>query len=150
MPKSTNRTEDTDSDESVLTISPEQVCFIIVKAREFDAKDEVTEPDPGSNPSDDRDVAVLEDHRDDPVVQELRSFINSMSEDEQIDLVALTWLGRDDYTASDWPAVREEASRAHNKRTAEYLLGTPLLGDFLEEGLSMLGYSCEEFEMGRL
>jgi len=150
VPKSTNRTEDTDSDESVLTISPEQVCFIIVKAREFDAKDEVTEPDPGSNPSDDRDVAVLEDHRDDPVVQELRSFINSMSEDEQIDLVALTWLGRDDYTASDWPAVREEASRAHNKRTAEYLLGTPLLGDFLEEGLSMLGYSCEEFEMGRL
>jgi hypothetical protein len=150
VPKSTNRTEETDSDESVLTISPEQVCFIIVKAREFDAKDEVTEPDPGSNPSDDRDVAVLEDHRDDPVVQELRSFINSMSEDEQIDLVALTWLGRDDYTASDWPAVREEASRAHNKRTAEYLLGTPLLGDFLEEGLSMLGYSCEEFEMGRL
>jgi len=25
-----------------------------------------------------------------------------------------------------------------------------MLGDFLEEGLSMLGYSCEEFEVGRL
>jgi hypothetical protein len=59
-------------------------------------------------------------------------------------------LGRDDYTVSDWPAVREEAARAHNDRTALYLLGTPLLGDFLEEGLSMLGYSCEEFEIGRL
>lgn len=73
-----------------------------------------------------------------------------MSEDEQIDLVALTWLGRDDNSADDWPAVREEAALAHNDRTAEYLVGTPLSGDFLEEGLSMLGYSCEEFEIERL
>jgi hypothetical protein len=64
--------------------------------------------------------------------------------------LTLAWLGRDDYSANDWPAVREEAARAHNERTAEYLLGMPLLGDFLEEGLSMLGYSCEEFEIGRL
>ena len=139
-----------DEDESVLTISPEKACFIIVKAKEFDAKDEMTEPDPGSNPSDDKDAAVLEEHEDDPVVEELTSLINSLSEDEQIDLVALTWLGRDDYSASDWPEVRKEADRAHNRRTAEYLLGMPLLGDFLEEGLSMLGYSCEEFEINRL
>lgn len=39
--------------EPTLTISPEKVCFIIIKAKEFDAKDEVTEDDPGSNPSDD-------------------------------------------------------------------------------------------------
>ena len=136
--------------EPTLTISPEKVCFIIIKAKEFDAKDEVTEPDPGSNPSDDKDAAVLEDHEDDPVVEELTSFINCLSEDEQINLVALAWLGRDDYSASDWSTVRDEAARAHNERTANYLLGTPLVGDFLEEGLSMLGYSCEEFEIGRL
>jgi hypothetical protein len=134
----------------VLTISPEKVCFIIIKARAFDAKDEVSEPDPGSNPADDREMAVLEDHEDDPVLEELTSLINSLSEDEQIDLVALAWLGREDYSADDWAAVREEAARAHNERTAGYLLGTPLLGDFLEEGLSMLGYSCEEFEINRL
>ena len=137
-------------DAATLTISPEKVCFIIIKAKEFDAKDEVTEPDPGSNPSDDKDTAVLEDHEDDPVVEELTSLINSLSEDEQIDLVALAWLGRDDYSATDWLTVREEAASAHNERTAAYLLGTPLLGDFLEEGLSMLGYSCQEFEMERL
>ena len=139
-----------DEDAATLTISPEKVCFIIMKAREFDAKDEVSEPDPGSNPSDDRDAAVLEDHSDDPAVEELTSLINSLSDDEQIDLVALTWLGRDDYGASDWPTVRKEAARAHTERTADYLLGTPLLGDFLEEGLSLLGRSCEEFEIGRL
>jgi hypothetical protein len=137
-------------DEAALTISPEKVCFIIVKAREFDAKDEVTEPDPGSNPSDDKDVSVLEDHSDDPVLEELTSLIDSLSEDEQIDLVTLMWLGRNDYAASDWSVVREEASRAHNARTAEYLIGTPLVADFLEEGLSKLGYSCEEFEINRL
>jgi hypothetical protein len=137
--KSSQTEISTGEDAVTLTISPEKVCFIIIKAKEFDAKDEVTEPDSGSNPSDDKDVAVLEDHADDPVVEELTSLINSLSEDEQIDLVALTWLGRDDYTASDWAAVREEAARAHNERTAEYLLGTPLVGDFLQEGLSMLG-----------
>jgi hypothetical protein len=138
------------AEEPTLTIPPEKVCFIIIKAREFDAKDEVTEPDPGSNPSDDKDAAVLEDHEDDPVVEELTSLINSLSVDEQIDLVALAWLGRDDYSASDWSTVRGEVARALNERTASYLLGTPLLGDFLEEGLSMLGYSCAEFETERL
>jgi hypothetical protein len=136
--------------EFALTISPEKVCFVIMKARQFDAKDAVSEPDPGSNPSDDMDVGVLEDHADDPVVEELTSLIDSLSEDEQIDLVALAWLGRDDYSAGDWPAVREEAAGAHNKHTARYLLGMPVLGDFLEEGLSMLGFSCEEFEIDRL
>ncbi len=148
------KVRDTDNvggeDGDALTISPEKVCFIIVKAREFDAKDEVTDPDSGSNPTDDGDIGVLEDHGDDPVEEELTSLIRSLSEDEQIDLVALAWLGRDDYSAADWPTVRADAARAHNRRTAEYLLGTPLLGDFLEEGLSMLGYSCGEFEAGRL
>src|SRR5579883_524025 len=88
-----------EEEEVSLSISREKICFIIVKAREFDAKDQVTEPEPGSNPSDDMDVAVLEDHEDDPVVEELTAFIDSLSEDEQIDLVALTWLGRDDYSA---------------------------------------------------
>ena len=151
MTKRTGRTQIAPDDPAaVLTISPEKVFFVIVKAREFDAKDEVTEPNPGSNPSDDRDIAVLEDHANDPVVEELTSFINSLSEDEQIDLVALAWLGRDDFSAEDWIEVRAEAARAHNERTASYLLGMPLLGDFLEEGLSLLDYHCEEFEINRL
>ena len=139
-----------DGDADVLTISPEKVFFVIVKAREFDAKDPVTDPNDGSNPTDDGEIAVLEDHRDDPIVQEIIAFINAMSVDEQVDLVALAWIGRDDYTAADWASVREEAAAAHNKRTATYLLGMPQLGDFLEEGLSLLGYSIEEFETGRL
>jgi hypothetical protein len=133
-----------------LSISPEKVCFIIVKAREFDVKDVVTDPDPGSNASDDAMRSVLEDHRDDPTLQELTSFINALSEDEQVDLVALTWLGRGDAELSDWDQLRAEAGRLHNARTAAYLLGKPIIADHLEEALSQFGRSCEDFEMGHL
>jgi hypothetical protein len=133
-----------------LEISPESVCFVIIKAREFDVKDGVSELDPGSNPTDDKMAAVLEDHKDDPVAQELASFIGAMSVDKQIDLVALAWLGRGDFSVDDWSSVRNEAAQAHNENTAAYLLGIPMLGDFLEEGLAMLGYSCEPFEINRL
>ena len=151
MARRSKDNEPTGADETAeIAISPEKVCFVIVKAREFDAKDPVTEPDPGSNPTDDGDVAVLEDPPDDPVLEELTAFINALTEDEQVDLVALAWLGRDDYSAEDWDEVRVEAADAHNARTAEYLLGMPLLGDFLEEGLAQLGHSCEEFELDRL
>jgi uncharacterized protein DUF3775 len=79
-----------------LSISAEKVCFIVVKAREFDVKDVLTDEDDGSNAADDGMMEVLEDHPDDPVVQELPSFIAVMNEDEQIDLVTLAWLGRGD------------------------------------------------------
>ncbi len=80
--------------------------------------------------------------------QELRGFIGALTLDEQVDLVTLTWLGRGDGTVEEWDQLRAEALGAHNNRTASYLLGTPLLADFLEEGLSQLGLACDEFEMG--
>ena len=54
-----------------LSISPEKVCFIVVKAREFDAKDMVTMPDEASNATDDAMMSVLEDHV--PTIPLLRS-----------------------------------------------------------------------------
>ena len=71
-----------DEDVIALEIPIKKVCFIIIKAREFDVKDAVTEPDPGSNPSDDKMTAVLEAHADDPVVEELTSLISDLNEDE--------------------------------------------------------------------
>ena len=129
-----------------LAISSEKVAAIIAKARQFDVKDVVTDPDPASNASDDAMLSVLEDHSDDPVRTELTAIIRGLNEDEQIDLVALAWLGRGDGDIGDWADLRTEAARAHNKRTARYLLGMPLLGDHLEEGLAQFGHSLEEFE----
>lgn len=136
--------------DPTLTVSSESVCFIIVKAREFDAQDVVTDPDSGSNASDDKMTSVLEAHSDDLTQKELVAFINALSDEEQTDLVALLWLGRGDGTVEDWDDLRDEAQRQHNERTAAYLLGEPLLSDHLEEGLSQFGLSCEDFEIDRL
>jgi hypothetical protein len=129
-----------------LSISTDKVCFVIVKAREFDVKDTATITDDASNASDDGMVEVLEDRGDDPVVWELAGFIGAMTEDEQIDLVTLTWLGRGDGGLQDWNELRAEAARAHNRHTVLYLLRTPLLPDYLEEGLAAFGRSCKDFE----
>jgi len=134
----------------MLQIDPQKVCYLIIKAREFDAKVEVVEPDPGSNPSDEDMRGVLEDYPDDPVDAEIRSLVENLNEDEQIDLVALLWLGRTDRAAEEWGALREEAAAAHSDHTADYLLGTPLLSDYLNEGLSRLGYDCRELESEHL
>ena len=66
----------------MLSIAPERVCFLIVKAREFDAKMEPEIPDPGDNPTDDADREILFDYPDDPTVEEIRGFLESLNEDE--------------------------------------------------------------------
>ncbi|MFO1109109.1 MAG: DUF3775 domain-containing protein [Bradyrhizobium sp.] len=129
-----------------LVISPEKVAAILSKARQFDVKDVVTDPDSASNASDDAMLSVLEDHASDPARSELAAMIRGLNEDEQIDLVALVWLGRGDGDIGDWEEIRSEADRAHNKRTAQYLIGIPLLSDYLEEALAQFGHSAEEFE----
>ena len=139
-----------DDGGGVLNISPEKVCYIIIKAREFDVKVPPADLDTGDNPTDDKNVEILEDYADDPTFQELVSALELLNEDESIELLALMWLGREDYTAEDWPEMLEEARNAHDEKLVAYLVGTPLLGDHLEEGLSQLGYSCEEYEIDRL
>ena len=131
-------------DLQTLSIETEKVCLISAKARQFDAKDVATVPDDASNPTDDGMLGVLEDRRDDAVVQELANFIGGLSEDEQIDLVTLVWMGRGLGDIDDWPELRAEAARLHNRHTARYLLGEPLLSEFLEGGLLQFGLSCED------
>lgn len=131
-------------------ISTETVCFVIVKAREFDVKVAPEELDDGSNPTDDQEQRILEDYADDPTYEELRSFLASQSDDDLKELVALMWIGRGDYTADDWDDVLGEVEDVRRRHTVDYLIGTPLLGDYLEEALSQFGRSCEEFELGRM
>jgi Protein of unknown function (DUF3775) len=133
-----------------LSISTDQVCFIIIKAREFEVTEASSGLEAGSNASDDRMVAVLEARRNDPVFAEIKEFINALDVDQQIDLVALAWVGRGDFDMSEWAMARDEAAAAHNNRTAEYLLGMPLLSEFLEDALSDAGRSCEDLEREHL
>jgi hypothetical protein len=114
------------------------------QSSEFDVKDVVIDPTSGWNSADDVMTAVLEDHSGDPAYQELKSLIDALTEDEQADLVALTWLGRGDATIDEWDELRQEVARLHSKRMAAYLLAEPMLADHLEEGLSQFGRSCDD------
>lgn len=127
-----------------LGISTEKVGFLIEKARQFDVKEAATDPDSGSNAADDAMVDVLQDTGQDPVVREITGFINALSEDEQVDLVALMRLGRGDASIAEWGDLREEAAGQRDRQTARYLLGEPMLGDLLAQGLDEFGLSWDD------
>jgi uncharacterized protein DUF3775 len=127
-----------------LSISPEKAFFIVAKSRQSDNK--ATESDLVTDLSDDDTTFGLDDHSRETDRSELSTFIRGLNVDEQIDLVALMWLGRGDGDLDNWRDLRAEASRAHNNRTASYLIGTPMLADYLEEALSQFGKSFEDFE----
>ena len=127
-----------------LSISPEKAFFIVAKARQTDNK--ATESDLADGPGDDDAVFGREDHSKETDRSELAGFIRGLNVDEQIDLVALMWLGRGDGDLDNWRDLHSEAARAHNNRTASYLIGTPMLADYLEEALSQFGKSFEDFE----
>src|SRR2546423_2979355 len=131
----------------MLGINPEKVSHIIFKARMFDAKEEVSDPDSGSTGPDDGMLDVLEDFADDSTYQELMEYIRSLDEEEQINLVALAWVGRGTYAVSEWQDALTEARHAHNNRTAEYLTTLPMLGDYLEEGLEAVERAEEDEEV---
>jgi hypothetical protein len=124
----------------MLNVNPETIRFIIDKAQEFQVKEGVTIPETPLSPSDDWARQIMADHTDDPVLQQIRDTVEDLEPDQQAELVALMWLGRGDYESGEWEAAVRQAAESANDRTADYLIGTPLLGDFLAEGLSMLGY----------
>jgi Protein of unknown function (DUF3775) len=124
-----------------LAISVDKVGFLIEKTRVFDVKEAETDPDSGSNPTDDNMIDVLEDDGNDPVMHEIAGFINGMTEDEQIDLIALMRLGRGDAGIEEWDDLRRETAELRNRHTARYVLGEPLASDYLAEGLNAFGLS---------
>jgi Protein of unknown function (DUF3775) len=113
-----------------LSISPEIVSLFISKAREFDERTH----------EDHAPIAPYH-HADDVTFEQLTSFIDGLSDDEKIDMVALMWVGRGDGMVDEWDDLREEAARLRTRRTATYLLARPQLADHLEEGLAEFGYA---------
>ena len=127
------------------SIDPQKVCFVVVKAREFDVK-----VDPVDSASEGEIEEILEDFADDPTYEEIKGFIDSLNEEEQANLVALVWTGRGDFSGNEWDDALALARERANDNTSGYLLGIPLLPDYLEEGLAAFDLSCADFEMGRL
>ena len=134
----------------MIQIVLEKICYIIAKAREFDVKEAPEFLEGGSNPSDEQDYEILEDYPDDPTYQELIDALSGLNVDELTDVLALTWIGRGDFGAEELPDVRAQARDSLSRTTVTALAGTPILADYLEEALSQLGYSCQDFEINRM
>lgn len=125
-----------------LNVSSETVYELIARARRIHTKEAVVIPT-GDEGDEDWGAQLLADHASDPIFEEFRLAIEDLEPDQQVDLVALMWVGRDDFSAEDWDTAHAEAADRWTPRTAEYLLGTPLVADYLSEGLNAFGYSEE-------
>lgn len=118
----------------MLTLDPRKVTHLIRRMRRVGAR-------PGG-PAPDRRAALdapcdgLEECPGDGIHGELLAFINGMNADEQIELVALTWIGRGNYVREEWGEAVRMARKAHSPLAAAYLLEMPLLGDYLADGLA--------------
>lgn len=121
----------------MLEISESKVQYLLTLTRELEVK-VLPSTDTDTDEDSQLDLAVLEAHRNDPVVQELDAFFEDLNEDEELDLVALMWVGRGTYDADDFAEARAVARTERTHSTQEYLLGTPLLADHLEDGLTVM------------
>ena len=133
-------------------VDVDKIAFIIAKSREFESQDAVheeveveglTENDIQDESFQESLSVVADEENDDATFDEVKAWIRSINDDDQCQIVALAWVGRGDFTTDDWDEAVKIATDEHNDRTAEYLLGMPLLPDYLEEGLSQFGLSAE-------
>ncbi|HZF74908.1 MAG TPA: DUF3775 domain-containing protein [Acetobacteraceae bacterium] len=136
---------DDPDDEVDLGISLEAVATVVDHARALQGKEE-TDPEQLSEDQN-SEAALLQENPEDMTEDTLRLFINELNEDEQASLIALAWVGRGDYDASEWDEARAlAAERNEGRDPADYLLGMDTLGDFLAEGVAAFGLSIEDIE----
>lgn len=130
-----------------LAIDPDTVRVFVLKARAIsaalndeyeDGHEHEVEFENGETDSHHHD-GLAEEEQGNLTERELRALIDDLNVDEAADLVALAWIGRGDFAENEWVDAVAEARRRANGRTATYLLGMPMLGDWLEEGLEAIG-----------
>jgi len=132
----------------MLDVSPETVCLLAIKGRQFQAKeaDPLNTEEDASNPADEEEMHVLVDDASDAVESEILALLNGLSEQELAETLALVWLGREDVDALDWDDAVEEAQGELEPSTPNRILQTPLFPHYLLTGLEALGYDPEEIE----
>jgi hypothetical protein len=130
-----------------LELSREIISGLIDKAHEFNERDDVTRLEDESEPEigdDDWAGQMAARYSTDPYYLELKGTIEELEPDQQITLVTLMWIGRGDYSLDEWDEALEHARESWNDHTADYLIGTPLLSDYLTEALEQVDSGEDE------
>ena len=126
----------------MLDLNPETVLFVIDKAHQFHSKEAAVVVEDGNSTSD-WSQNILANSSDDPTYLELKTIIEDLEPDQQVTLVALMWTGRGDFEIGEWAEALAAAGDAWNERSAEYLIGTLMLSDYLTGGLDLHDYPHE-------
>lgn len=127
----------------------ETLCRIILRAREMEAQVPAADPDESPDDVDDFDdegdqaLSVLEDELNTGVEEELRAILDELADDQLAETLALAWVGRGTYDASEWEDAFAEASESDPESAIDELMDMPLLAGYLDAGLATFEYSCD-------
>ena len=127
----------------------ETICRLILRAKELEAQvpavDAADDPDDVDDFDDEggQALSVLEDELNDGVEEEVQALLDDLAEDQLAEVVALAWVGRGTYDASEWDDAFEEANTLDGEQKIDELMDMPLLGGHLEAGLAAFDYSCD-------
>jgi hypothetical protein len=127
----------------------ETLCRLILRAKELEAQVPAQDPDEDPDDVDDFDdeggeaLSVLEDELNDGVEEEVQAVLDDLADDQLAEVVALAWVGRGTYDATEWEDAFAEASDLNNRERMDELMDMPLLAGYLEAGLAAFDFSCE-------
>ncbi|MBY0226314.1 MAG: DUF3775 domain-containing protein [Hyphomicrobium sp.] len=126
-----------------MSLPVDYVERLAFKASGVQGREAVTDPDSGSNATDDDMIDALQDTPGDLSRQEIAKEIAGLDDRQQAELVALFWIGRGDFEPEEWEEAIGEALARREVPTPVYLMGQPLLGTMLVEGLERLGLASD-------
>src|SRR3954470_17458540 len=128
------------------------LCRIIIRARENEAQVPAQDPDEDADDVDDYDEdddasggarSVLEDELNTGVEEEMRAALDDLADDQLAETLALAWVGRGTYDATEWDDAFAEATDTDPESSIDELMDMPLLASHLEAGLAAFDYSCD-------
>jgi hypothetical protein len=127
----------------------ETICRLILRAKELEAQIPAEDPDEDPDNVDDFDdeggeaLSVLEDELNEGVEEEIQAVLDDLADDQLAEIVALAWVGRGTFDASEWDDAFAEAGDLNSAERIDELMDMPLLAGHLEAGLAAFDYSCD-------
>jgi len=128
---------------NLLQVNPDVIQRLVDLARQIDSREFTGIPEDPEVQAGSAEVVALTEQEFDSTADEFRSIINDLDPEQQQQVVALFRLGRGDYAYEEWEDALAEAREDWNVNTADYLLGHPMLSDYLTSGMILHGYSVE-------
>ena len=122
----------------------ETICRLIIRARELEAQVPSIENDDEIDPADSEDeFAVLDDEADEAIEEEMMALLDDLGDDQLQELLALAWVGRGTYDASEWSEALEAAADSDAEDPVDQLLEMPTLAAYLDGGLAAFDLNCD-------